>query len=360
MGTATQTPLFFTPKPVFGLDIGSGSLKVVQLDLNGSSKSAPNLVGYGTTSFDPAAINQGIIEQPEIIAKAARELFKKELVGDITSRRVAIAMPAYRTFTRSIQLPALKQSERKDAVILEAEQYLPMPLNDMHLDYTTISETKDGTEVLAVAVPQKIVSSYLDLCAILNLEPVLLETTMNSLGRLFEHDQHSDVTSVIIDLGSLSSDISIYDRSIVTTGTVEGGGEDFTRAIQEALNVTDSEVRIIKTKYGLGKSKRQAEIQAAVNPTLQKIVKEVKRLIRYHAERYSSDRPIKQVIAMGGGANLPGLSDYFTNELRLAVRTCDPWQYINYKGMATPDAADRPMYATAIGLACTDPREALK
>ncbi len=363
MGTAIQTPYFFTPKPVFGLDIGSGSLKVVQLQNDPSQKdkkALPHLVGYGTTSFDSNAINEGIIEQPEVIAKAAHELFKKHIVGDITTRRVAIAIPAYRSFTRSMQLPVLKASERADAVTLEAEQYLPMPLDDMYLDYTTISETKEGSEVLAVAVPKKVIDSHLELCAILGLEPVLLETTMNALGRAFDRDSQSDVTSLLIDFGSLSSDISIYDRGIVTTSTVEGGGEDFMRAIADVLKVSESEARIIKTKYGLGLSKRQTEIKRALDPTLQKIVREIKRLMRYHTERYSSDRPISQVITLGGGANLPGLSDYFTNELRVAVRSCDPWQYVNYKGTQPPQLADRPMYATAIGLAVTNPHEALK
>lgn len=361
MGTANQTPLFFTPKPVFGLDIGSGSLKVVQLATDASNKkTAPRLIGYGTTTFDSKAINEGIIEQPEVIAKAAHEVFSKGLIGAITTRRVAMAIPAYRTFTRSMQLPPLKASERSDAVILEAEQYLPMPLDDMYLDYTVISEDKSGTEVLAVAVPKKVVDSYLELCAIIGLEPVLIESTMNALGRTFGRDGQNDVTSLLIDFGSLSSDISIYANGIITTSTVEGGGEDFAKAIKDALHVSESEARIIKNKYGLGMSKRQAEIRTALEPTMQKIIKEIKRLIRYHTERYSSDRPISQVITLGGGANLPGLSDYFTNELRIAVREAAPWQYIDYKHIQPPQASDRPMYATAIGLAFADQTEVLK
>lgn len=360
MGTATQTPHFFTPKPVFGLDIGSGSLKVLQLAFDEPNAKKPRLIGYGTAPFDATAIRNGIIEKPEIIAAATHHLFKKGLLGDITSRRVAIAIPTYRSFTRSIQLPSLKPAERADAVNLEVEQYLPVPIDSVYMDYTTIRDTKDDTEVLAAAVPKQIVDSYVSLSAILGLEPVLFETTMNACARMFSHDKQSDVASLIIDFGTLSSDISIYDRGLVTTGTVEGGGQIFTTVIQNGLGVTESEAKIIKTKYGLGASKRQTEIHAALQPTLGKIVKEVKRLIRYHAERYSSDRPIQQVIMLGGGANLPGMSDYFINELRIAVRACDPWQYINFSGMQPPHMVDRPMYATAIGLALADAREVLR
>src|SRR5689334_13457798 len=119
MGSIHKTSLFFQPKPLFGFDIGSGSLKVMQVAENSGQK--PRLIGYGTANFDKTAIQDGVVAQPEIIAKAAKDLFAKGLIGDITTRRVAIAIPAYRSFTRSIQLPPLKAAELTDAIRLEAE-----------------------------------------------------------------------------------------------------------------------------------------------------------------------------------------------------------------------------------------------
>ncbi len=80
-------------------------------------------------------------------------------------------------------------------------------------------------------------------------------------------------------------------------------------------------------------------------------------MMRYYEDRYGSGRPIAQVITLGGGANMPGLSEYFIDRLRLAVRHTDPWQYLNYKGLQPPAAADKPMYATVAGLALADPHE---
>jgi len=180
---------------------------------------------------------------------------------------------------------------------------------------------------------------------------------MSATSRLFSMDKQSDVPTIIIDFGSLSSDISIYDKAVLTTGTIEGGGEVFTDSIQKALGVTRAEAAIIKTKYGLGKSKKQATIQSVLDPILTKIIKEIERLMRYHTERYGSERPIQQIITLGGGANMPGLSEHLTNGLRLAVRTCDPWQYIDFKGLQPPTTADKPMYATAAGLSLVPPEE---
>ncbi|MDB5168927.1 MAG: Pilus assembly protein PilM [Candidatus Saccharibacteria bacterium] len=360
MNKTVKISSFFHDKPLFGLDIGHGSLKVMQISADGSKAHHPKVIGYGFTTFDKAAQSDGVIVQPEVIAKAAFDLFDKHLIGDITTRRAALAIPAYRTYTRSLQLPKLKPKELKNAVELEAEQYISMPLAELYLDYEIIKEDAENIELFVVAVPKTIVDSYLDFAQITGLEPVLIEPTLSSSGRLFSTDQHSDIATVIIDFGSLSADISIYDQHVMVTGTVQGGGDVFTNSIQAALGVTDQEAGLIKTKYGLGPSKRQAEITKALDPILQDIVKEIRRMMRYYEERYGSDRPISQIVTLGGGANMPGLSEYLTNAIRLAVRHIDPWQSFNYKGLQPPSQADKPMYATVAGLSLAKPKELFK
>lgn len=352
---------FYHDKPLFGLDIGHGSLKVMQIAEQSSAKALQNLhprmIGYGTTIFDKSAQQDGVIVQPEVIAKATYDLFKNHLIGDITTRRVAIAIPAYRTFTRSVKLPNLKPAELDEAVQLEAEQYISVPLEELYLDYEIIKQTADSTELFVVAVPKTIVDSYLDLAKLLGLETVLIEPTLSSSARLFSLDAQSDVATFIIDFGSLSSDISIFDKHILVTGTVQGGGVDFTNSIKNRLGVSAQEAGLIKTRYGLGVSKKQVEIQKALEPTLQQIVKEIRRMIRYYEERYGNERPISQIITLGGGANMPGLSEYFTEHMRMAVRHSDPWQYFTFKGLQPPSMADKPMYATVAGLNMADPRK---
>ena len=361
MNKTAKIPYFLHDKPLFGLDIGHGSLKVMQVSEQSGKPVGkghkPHVVGYGFTTFDKSALEDGVVTQPEIIAKAAHELFQHQLIGDITTRRVAIAIPAYRTFTRSVKLPKLKTKELAEAVQLEAEQYISVPLEELYLDYEIIKQSEDATELLVVAVPQTIVNSYLELAQILGLETVLIEPTLSSSGRLFSIDEQSDVATFIIDFGSQSSDISIFDKHMLVTGTVQGGGENFTNSIKNKLGVSLQEAGLIKTRYGLGVSKKQADIQQALEPTLEQIVKEIRRMMRYYEERYGSERPIGQIITLGGGANMPGLSEYMINAMRLAVRHTDPWQYFNYKGLQPPSDADKPMYATVAGLSLANPKE---
>ena len=358
----TKTPYFFHDKPLFGLDIGHGSLKVMQVEQAPTGPAvknhAPKVVGYGFASFDGSALENGVVVKHDIIAKAAYELFDKNLIGDITTRRVAIAIPVYRTFTRSVKLPRLKPNELAKAVQLEAEQYISAPLEELYLDYEIIHQDDDSTDVFVVAVPQIIVNSYLELTEVFGLETVLIEPTLSSSGRLFSVDKQSGLATVMIDFGSQSADISIFDQNhVLVTGTVQGGGENFTDSITQKLGVNQKEAGLIKTRYGLGASKRQAEILQALAPTLQQIVKEIRRMVRYYEERYGTTRPIEQIVTCGGGANMPGLSEYFTEAVRLAVRHTDPWQYLDYKGFQPPANADKPMYTTVAGLSLARPKE---
>ena len=356
-----KTPNFFHDKPLFGLDIGHGSLKVMQVNEQPANKSTkaknPKVIGYGFANFDKSALEDGVITKPEVIAKAALDLFKNHLIGDITTDRVAMSIPAYRIFTRSMQLPKLQPKEVAEAVELEAEQYVSMPLEELYIDYEIIRQTHEGTEAFMVAVPRAIVDSYLNLTQIMGLETVLIEPTLSSSGRLFSLDSNSSEPSFIIDFGSQSSDISIFDQHLLVTGTVQGGGEIFTNNISGKLDVSADAAGLIKTRYGLGVSKKQKDIKEALEPILEQIIKEIRRMLRYYEERYGTKRPVSQVITLGGGANMPGLSEYFTAALRMAVRHTDPWQYFDYKGLRPPETADRPMYATVAGLSMVSPKE---
>ncbi|HSH55274.1 MAG TPA: type IV pilus assembly protein PilM [Candidatus Limnocylindrales bacterium] len=355
VGTRTnQSTHFFKDKPIFGFDIGHGSLKVMQVS---HAAKRPRVIGYGTATFDANAIKDGIITDHKAIAEAGMELFKNHLVGDITTPRVVIAIPTYRTYSRLISLPPLEGKELREAVELEAEQYIPVPIEDLYLDYNVVARDSEKMDVFAIGVPRKIVDSQLQLMRILGLETVGLETTIDAAGKLFLEDAQSDVPAVLIDFGSLSADISIFDKNMLVSGTVSGGGLVFTNRIRDGLGVTQAEAQIIKTKYGLGPSKKQKEIYAALDPVLSQLAQEVRRMIRYYEDRFGTERKITQVVTLGGGANMPGLSEYMTSNLRLAVRACDPWEYVDHKGLQPPARADKNMYATVMGLSLIKPKE---
>ncbi len=348
---------FFEDKPLFGLDIGHDTLRVVQFDMR---HKKPRMVGYGSVLFDTTAIEDGVIVKPELIAKPAVNLFHKGLIGDIATKRVAVALPGSKALSRAVQLPKLSKKEMDEAVHAQVEQYLPGSADNLYMDYTTIRENKDGVEVFVVAMPKKIVDSYLALTRLLGLDAVLLDTTIGAAGRLFAQDRQSDVPSLIIDFGAQSADITVFNRGLVVTGTVPFGGDDITRQIAASLHVTPREALMLKSKYGLSKSVVQKQIAKAIEQSMEELLKEIRRSIRYYEQRYDKETPIGQVVIMGGGSNMPGLADYLTDRLRLPARTFDPSEHINFGHLRPFYRADRMSYVTAAGLAVTNPTEIFK
>ena len=345
---------FYHDKPIFGLDIGFSSLKIMQIDCSGKQ---PRVTGYGVTQFDSNAVKDGMIINHEALAQAILDLFKNHLVGDITTRRVAMGIPTAHTFNRILKLPKLGSKELAEAVRLEAEQYIPMPVDQLYLDHMIINQTDKDMELYAVAVPQKIIDSYLLLTRLLGLEAVAMEPTTGATSRLFVTADRNDVATVLVDFGSISTDITIFDKTLIVTGTVDGGGDYFTNQIAKNFGVTTQEAHIIKTKYGLRYSKKQKEITEVLAPLLEQMVKEIKRVLRYYEERYGANRKIGQIVVMGGGSNVPGLSDYLTNTLRIPVRASEPWAHINFGKLQPPNSIEKSMYLTVAGLALVNPRE---
>lgn len=351
-----ETKLYYD-KPIFGIDIGFNSIKAMQIHVGARNKKH-HVAGYGTTHFDQSAFKNGEIIDPEKIAAATQDLLEKQLIGSITTRRVVVSVPASKTFNRTVQFPKIdKKDDLEQAIRLEAEQYIPVPLDELYIDHSVVSQSEKGTEVLVTAAPKKTINSYITIMHLLGLEPIAVETTIAASGRLFQQTEQDNLPSILIDFGSLSSDVTIYDKTIVVTGTISGGGDNFSDLIRRKLKVTQTEADIIKTKYGLGVSKKQQEINEALAPVLNDLVREIKRMIRYYTERKNSKQNIEQIVTLGGGSNMPGLSEYLTNALRMPVRMCNRWDSLPFGNLQPPSQVEKSTYITVAGLALMNPKE---
>ncbi len=359
MGTKNSQTLFYKDRPLFGLDIGFNTIKVMQLDV---AKKSTTVLGYGVAKFDENAVKDGVIVDYESLAKSAQDLFSKNIIGSISTRRVAATIPASKAYSRVLHLPAkLKKKELDEAVRLEAAQYIPIPLEDLYLDYEVVGIHDDQSEVLLVGAPKKIIDSYMKFFELIGLEVSALETTISAASRIISRVENSqDVPTILIDLGSLSVDLTVYDKNVVVNGTIPGGGDDFSQRIAEKLGVSKAEANSIKTKYGLGVSKHQAEVRKALKPQLDSLIKEIRRVVRYYEERTDGKSTIGQIITMGGGSNMPGLVDYLTDNLRIATRLCNFWSSFDTDGLQPPSEAEKSLYVTVAGTAIINPGDIWK
>lgn len=348
--------IFYKDQPMFGFDIGRSSIKIMQI--NPGPKGAV-VSGYGTTTFDPKAIKNGVIVDPEAIIKASYELIERNLVGKLTTKQAAISLPNAHSFSRVLTLPKMNVSDLANAVKLEVDQSIPMPLDELYYDFSVVREI-EGTEleVQVVACPKNIIDSYIVVFEALGLEVGLIESNISAVTRIVVHAEAHDVATLIVDIGSTACDLSIYDGSAIrATGTVDCSGERITQHIADSLGVSLQQAHGIKTRYGLELSKKQDKIVKAVEPELNKLITEIRKVMRYFADRESVGSAIGQIIILGGGANLPGLSTYITDHTRVPTRLCAPWNNISFGKLQPPHELETTLYTTASGLSMVSPEE---
>jgi type IV pilus assembly protein PilM len=111
----------------------------------------------------------------------------------------------------------------------------------------------------------------------------------------------------------------------------------------------------LKILNGLSAGSRQQKLVAALTPSLNRIVTETRKVMRYYDERIVGHGKLEQVLIVGGGANVPGIGEFFTNELVMPARVASPWQQLNFGKLPQPAKQFRPRYITVAGLASVPP-----
>lgn len=315
------------------------------------------VTAYGSVDLDPAKVQESLENDNGYLAENLKKLLSENLIGKLASTHVVLGVPAGRTFTRTFTVPASSERYLKDAVNLEVEQYVPIPISTLYVDYEVIERSKDELSVLMCAVPRVLIDSCVNLVENAGLRVIMVEPSVGAVARLLESTEDGHLPTVIVDIGSTSTDIAILDRSIRIAGSTAVGGNTFTLDIAKKLKVPLDNAHQLKVLNGLNAGSRQQKITSALAPSLDKMINETQRVMRYYDERIANHRKLEQVLIVGGGANLPGIGEYFTNELVMPARVASPWQKLNFGKLPQPAKHFKSRYITVAGLASINPNE---
>ena len=347
-----MSKFFYKDKPIIGLDISSTGIKIMSVD---PKRWLVN--GYSSLDLDPLKVKEALENEDETYLTDSIKLLRQEKnIGTLASTRAVIAIPTARSYTRTFSLPSSAEKNLDEAVILEAEQYIPIPASTLYIDYQVIERQKKSITVLMSAVSKVILDNITRSVEAAGLQPVLIEPSITSVGRLLTATEDGDLPTVIIDIGPANTDIAILDRgSIRVTGGIPIGGNTFTLDIAKKLNVALENAHQLKVLNGLSAGPRQQKIREALNPNLERILTETKKVIRYYNERISNDRKLEQLLVVGGGSNVPGIGEYFTENLVMAARVASPWQKLDFGKLQEPPKQFRARYITVAGTAILQP-----
>jgi type IV pilus assembly protein PilM len=321
------------------------------------------VLGYGSIDLEPTKVKEALEGDGSYLVQNLTTLLKNHIVGSLPSDHAVVSVPTSRTYSRTFTLPAKLEKNLKDAVQTEADQYIPIPTSALYLDYEIIDRTKDTLTVLMSAVNQSVVDSTIKVIEKSGLKPVLIEPSISAVARLLTQTEDGHLTTVIVDIGPAGTDIAVLDDEYVrVAGSSTVGGNTLTLAIAKKMNVTLENAHQLKVLNGLGAGPRRQKITEALEPSLRQITREIEKIMRYYNERISDDKEhrIEQLLVVGSGSNVPGIGEYFTNQLVMPARVASPWQQLNFGKLPEPAKQFRPRYLTVAGLASVSPEEARK
>lgn len=347
--------LYYKDKPIIGLDISQTGIKVMAID-----PKKWLVRGYGSVDLDPIKVQASLEGNDLYLADNLRALLNDKLIGSLPSNHVTIGVPTAKTFSRTFTIPVSAEKNLKDAVELEVDQYIPIPMSLLYVDYEVIKRSKTDLTVMMCAIPKSLIDSCIAVAEAAELEVIAIEPGISAVARILEATEEGHLPTVIVDIGPATTDIAILDGSIRVTGGLGIGSNTFTLDIAKKLNIALENAHQIKVLNGLSVGPRQEKITAALKPNLQRIINETRKVMRYYNERLSNERKLEQVLIVGGGSNVPGIGDYFTNELVMAARVASPWQQLDFGKLPQPNKQFRPRYITVGGLAAIDPRSIWK
>lgn len=337
---------------VTGLDLGSSSIKAVILSHGGKQ---PKLVSFGSIPSPLRGINSDIQEDLEAEARAVRSLMT---AIKTPSSSVVIALPESKIFTRVINdLPYLSDAEIPSTIRYSAEEFVPLPVDQVNLYWQVINHSKqtNNTSVFVVASPKNTVNRYLKVMELAGLKPQSLETELIAVTRALVGNNPFAPTTMLVQLGATSTDFAIVSKGLILlTRSIATGGTALTRSISQYLNFEIMQAEEYKRVYGLMEDQLGGKIFQVLKPLVDIIVSEAQRVMQAF-EAKNPNNPIKRVVLSGGGAKLPGMVIYFANRLGLEIQEADPWSLIEKDPhLGQKLVAGATNFTIAVGLALRD------
>lgn len=344
--------IFYRDQPIIGIDISQTSIKAMMID---SKHQQVN--GYGSVDLDPVEAARSLDGDGDYLTLNIKKLFNEKHIGRMNSEHAVLSIPSAKTYARTFTIPTKSEGNLSEAISLETEQYIPVPLSQLYIDHQIIERGKENISVQLCAVPRSVVDNCVSAVRAAGLEVVMVEPGINAIARLLTFTEEGGLPTVIVDVGPATTDIAILDSTVRVSGGIAVGGNSFTLAIAKQLKVPLENAHQMKVQHGLSVSPRQVKLQAALEPSLRQITSEIRKMIRYYNERLETEKKLEQVLIVGGGSNVPGLGEYFTNALLMPARVASPWQVLNFGNLEQPAKQFKARYITVAGLATVKSQE---
>ena len=340
--------LFSSVGEYFALDIGTTAVRVVQL---AGDSGAWTLSRYGSVPVD---IKISGSDAPQDQHRLSDVIMTAIGQSGIKTRDVILGIPSDKVFSTVIELPDMPVNELATTIKYQAEQYIPMSISDVKIDWALLGKSVNDpskNEVLLTSAQNSFTESRLNLVEGLGFNVVAIEPDQLALTRALLPPSITDAR-VIVEVGDFTTDIILLHgdaprlmRSLPT------GMQGFVKTTAQNLNVKPDQAAQFILKFGLQQDKLEGQVFRALQGTVDQLGNEIDKSIKFFQTKYPSV-PVGAMILSNYGVRIPGLSGYLEQKLAVRAELGNPWQRVRVS--SADETKLQPLasqFATVIGLA---------
>lgn len=313
------------PSDFFGLDIGTTAIRLVELK---GGKSPKSLSKYAYTSLDGSiAISDSKADQQKL-AQIIADLVKQ---SGVSTKNVAVGIPSSRVFTTVADVDRLPTNELAKSIRYQADALIPTPLAESKIDWALIGDSpadKTKQEILLSSVPNKFIEDRLDMLESVGLNVIAFEPDNLSMARSLATAEAG--AQLILDVGRRASDLVVMlNGAPHLTRSIPTGIEAFVKAASQNLNIDEKQAEQFIFKFGLSKDKLEGQVYQAVNSTVDLLIGELEKSIKFFQTRYNG-QAIERIIVTGGASVMPEFPLYLANKFGINVEIGNAWRNVSF------------------------------
>lgn len=302
---------------LLGVDIGTGSVKIVEIERTAVNAIVKNIA---IADFDAAVFEDGRLVKPEELTAI---LQRQIAASGFNSRQAVAALGGRSMFVREITVPPMTETELREAVKWEAVQYLPYAPDRCYYDFALLgsSVNEAGQKVLLAAAPRETIDILTDVLTACDLQPVAIDGEAFALYRTLSKAENS----LFLDIGRHLSQIILYQHGVpVATRLSQVAGKRFTEVIVRVLKLGIREAEQLKRQQEnllapVQPVEKHPEIQKQMLQLVQELVQELRQTVEFYQSRNTALVVDKIIVGGGGGAVLSNFLEQFKVLLNVPV-----------------------------------------
>ncbi|MEO8649419.1 MAG: type IV pilus assembly protein PilM [Acidobacteriota bacterium] len=345
--------LFGKKKSVAGLDIGSSSIKMVELEGKANNLS---LVSLGYENLPDDTIIDGQIMELNVVSDCIQNVCNNHQVN---AEQVVTGVSGHSVIIKNIVLPSMSQEELEESIDWHAEEHIPYDLADVSLDYQITASTPTSTHVLIAACKRERIDNIRQAIQLAGKEPVVIDVDTFALQNCYEANYQPDESQVVtlLNIGASTMNVNIVKgtRSLFTRDITVGGSQ-FTDVLQRSLGLSYQQAEAVKRGVNHAvEGLEEKAIEPLMNNVTEIVAMEIQKTFDfYRATSEDNETVVQKILISGGGSKLQGLAADLSARLELPVEVLDPFRSIKVDTRKfDPDYLSEimPEMAVAVGLA---------